>query len=336
MTRNEQINNQAQVWPVLETGPPIVSGGLAVYPVAEDGEAPEDYDLLQEAIAKGAARVTEITEGGSVPILMLHNLADFPILAIQGEEMVGAKQDRTLNVSFLAAPGKTEVPVTCVEHGRWGYQARNFSSGSMEHHDLRRMKAEQVSASLKEPSRRGMERYMADQGAVWNEVAETSARHGVASHTGDLKAVFAAAPVKEQLEGVTGGIELPENTRGAVFAIDGKIVAAEIFESARVLSRIWPRLIQSYAMSSLGNRGEQKKSEAALPPQADAARFLGRPCDLEATTSESVGIGEDLRWDDKDVLAAGLAYKGRLLHATVYARRQPPRSVRPWPRWRRA
>jgi len=336
MTRNEKMKNPAQVWPVLETGPPIVSGGLAVYTVAEDGEAPEDYDVLQDALAKGSARVTEITEGGSVPILMLHNLADFPILAIQGEEMVGAKQDRTLNVSFLAAPGKTEIPVTCVEHGRWGYRGRQFDSGSFEHLNLRRMKAEQVGRRVKDASRRGMDRYMADQSAVWSEVAETSARHGVASRTGDLKAVFAAAPVKERLEGIAGGIELPESTRGAVFAIDGEIVAAEIFESARVLARIWPRLIMSYAMSSLGDRSAKKESDAALPSQADAARFLGRPCDLEATASESVGIGEDLRWDDENVLAAGLAYQGRLLHATIYARRQPPRSVRPWPRWRRA
>jgi hypothetical protein len=336
MTRNEQMSGRMQVWPILETGPPIVSGRLAVYPVVADGEAAEDYDLLQDAIAHRAARVTEITEGGSVPILLLHNLGGKSILAIQGEELVGAKQDRTLNVSFLAPPGKTEIPVTCVEHGRWGYQARQFDSGSFEHLDLRRMKAGQVRESLRRAKSAGTVSYAADQSAVWNEVAATSASHGVSSRTGDLKAVFAAAPVKERIDDIAGGINLPENTRGAVFAIDGKIVAAEIFESARVLARIWPRLIRSYAMSSLGDPRHEQKSGVEPPSQADAARFLGRPCDLEATASESVGIGEDLRWDDDHVLAAGLTYEGRLLHATVYARQRPPKSVRPWPSRRRA
>jgi len=63
-----------------------------------------------------AARITEVTESGSVPFLQVANGADRPLLLLDGEELIGAKQNRILNTTVLVA-GHTEVtiPVSCVE-----------------------------------------------------------------------------------------------------------------------------------------------------------------------------------------------------------------------------
>ena len=64
--------------------------------------------------------VEEVSESGSVPNLLVENKGDIRILFIEGEELVGAKQNRVLNTSVLiAAKSRVKIPVSCVEAGRW-------------------------------------------------------------------------------------------------------------------------------------------------------------------------------------------------------------------------
>ena len=74
--------------------------------------------------------ITEISTGGSVPELKLVNKSADKIMVVDGEELMGAKQNRIVNASFLNA-GNSEVtiPVSCVEQGRWSYRSAMFSYG---------------------------------------------------------------------------------------------------------------------------------------------------------------------------------------------------------------
>ena len=83
-----------------------------------------------EALDAGLARVEEVSEGGSVPELRFTNSAAMPILIVDGEELVGAKQNRVANLTILA-PAKTtiRIPVSCVEAGRWRYSRDSLPAG---------------------------------------------------------------------------------------------------------------------------------------------------------------------------------------------------------------
>jgi hypothetical protein len=63
------------------------------------------YLLLNDAMAAGLVSVGEVSEGGSVPELLLDNRADRPVLAVDGQELIGARQNRVLNLSLLAGGG---------------------------------------------------------------------------------------------------------------------------------------------------------------------------------------------------------------------------------------
>src|SRR5215469_7354079 len=79
-----------------------------------------DYLLLEDAIAQGKVRIAELQAGGSVPELSLTNMGELPVLLVDGEELIGAKQNRVLNLTILAPAKQTIViPVSCVEAGRW-------------------------------------------------------------------------------------------------------------------------------------------------------------------------------------------------------------------------
>ena len=75
------------------------------------------YVLLEQAITRGTLTITEVSEAGSVPYLQAVNKGPWPVLIFDGEELVGAKQNRIANATILVGVGKTVLPVSCVEAG---------------------------------------------------------------------------------------------------------------------------------------------------------------------------------------------------------------------------
>ena len=116
--------------PDVRVGDPIRHESLAVFPLFSTPDGDVDYLLSDEAIRAGSVTVEEVSEGGSVPNLLVNNQGDSRVLFLEGEELRGAKQNRVLNTSVLvAAHSKTPIPVSCVEQGRWRYRTRHFDLG---------------------------------------------------------------------------------------------------------------------------------------------------------------------------------------------------------------
>ena len=97
--------------PEVRVGDPIRHEALAVFPLFSAVDLGVDYLLSDEAIQAGSVTVEEISEGGSVPNLLVTNQGDSRVLFLEGEELRGAKQNRVLNTSVLvAAHSKTPDP----------------------------------------------------------------------------------------------------------------------------------------------------------------------------------------------------------------------------------
>ena len=119
-------------------------------------------------------QVTEISEGGSVPELQVENKLDVRVFLMDGQELVGAKQNRILNTDVLVpAMSTVKIPVSCVEQGRWHHNSPSFSSGKSASHRTRSAKLARVHQNLKSQGK-----HDADQGAVWSEVAESLKQSG--------------------------------------------------------------------------------------------------------------------------------------------------------------
>ena len=74
----------------------------------------------------------EVNESGSVPNLAVKNKCDRPLLIPEGEILIGAKQNRVINITVLVAAGvKFVLPVSCVEAGRWRYNPGISSRSSV-------------------------------------------------------------------------------------------------------------------------------------------------------------------------------------------------------------
>ncbi len=300
-------------WPRIELGSPSVSGPLTVWPVTGGNGRDGGYILLSTAVEKGTARITEVTGHAEVPIIEIENTGKLPVLGIQGEEYVGAKQNRTLNVSVLAAPGRTRIPVTCVEQGRWDAEPRKFSSGMHEYYALRLMKAEMTGESRKSSGDPTV-RFAADQGKVWSEVLRASAEHGVHSPTMAMHALYDSGRTQTVIDDIVENIELPGGCRGAVVAVGGRLQAVDFFETEELFAGVWPRLLRSYAFGAM-------RTKKCVPPSTEAAEsFVNAPGQLTWSATPSVGLGEDVRWENEKYLATALVWEDRFVHATLFAR----------------
>jgi hypothetical protein len=287
-----------------------VHKNLTVFPLLAPYGIDPDYLTLEQALNQNLIQITELDNEGSVPELKLLNRGEKGVLIIEGEELVGAKQNRIVNSSFLIA-GKTEVvlPVSCVEQGRWNYRSELFESGKiMMHASLRREHQQDVCYSLS----RG-EGYRSDQGRIWNNISEKSARMGVESPTYAMADVYES--YEDKLSEFLDKFHLIDLQVGAVFAINGQILGLEVFGCHDTFTRFFEKLFKSYALDALDNFSTPRKK--SVPPDK-ARRFIISATKGKGESHPSLGLGTSLTFESRAVSGAALVEGSRVLHLSAF------------------
>ena len=311
-----------EVTPRVRMGRGLKRHNLTVFPLfATEDITRSAYVTVGTAIRSGTGKVTEISEAGSVPKLAIDNLGILPILIIDGEELLGARQNRIANITILAPANKTiPIPVSCVERGRWGYNSgagdtgREFTdSPQVMYHEARAKKSRDVSQSLFLHGAR-----MADQLSMWNNLSSFSAKMGFASPTQAMRDVYDNH--KHNIDEYLKDVTVADGQIGAVFSINGHPAGIELFDSSETLATYLPKIMRSYALNALANQ-VIKPREA---DDAEASQLLDSILELEAQSFPAIGLGEDLRIESKEITGGALAYDGRVVHLAAF-NTAPPR-----------
>ncbi len=301
------------VFPQVRVGEPVRYQSLSVFPLFDGSSTPVEYALAGDGIASGAVSVEEISEGGSVPDLLVENKGDVRVLFLEGEELVGAKQNRILNTSVLiAAHSKTKIPVSCVEQGRWRYRSRRFgSSGSHSSSKLRYFLKESVTRSVM--AKRG---HRSDQGKVWEEVARQQSALGTASPTHAMADTFGA--YADKVTDFRKELQYIDGACGLAVAVGNKIVAVDLFDKATTCRKVWDRLLSGYVLDALE---AEREPTQACPTRAEASeveRLLSAATGMTWHKAESVGEGDEYRASqDDDVHASALTLNRSPVHVSV-------------------
>ena len=243
----------------LTIGPAVHHHNLTLFPPTwgEPWETP--YVLLGTAIEREEAVVEEVDDDGEVANLSVSNRATRPILIPEGEILVGAKQNRVVNVSVLVASGSTfTLPVNCVEQGRWEYRRRHFQTEFSAPPSLRKRNVRAV-----QETRQTQGTTQGDQSGVWQEVDECLSSMGVHSETASLTDGIQGA--EEKLQEYREKLPLPEGTAGVIVGEGERIVGMDLFDCPETLAAIWPRLSGAYFFDSLRNRRPGKRHRECWP-----------------------------------------------------------------------
>ena len=240
-----------------------------------------------------------------MPELAVRNPTDKDVLLYDGEELIGAKQNRILNISVLVAAGaKTVIPVSCVEEGRWSRRSATFASAShASHPELRRRKVEQLAAT---PLARG-----AAQGIVWDEVREKSARLQAHSPTGAQADVFHSRA--EQLRTLEHAFAAAPGQCGAVFAL-GDTLCLDYVSRPDAFVSLYPKLRLGYLLDAIERLDGKPADTATLE------RFVEAVGSGATVRQPSAGRGEDIRLRGVGVVGSGLALDDELVQLSAFTR----------------
>jgi len=290
----------------LEVGEPLSHGALTVIPLLAPKEVEPDWLTLAEAGA--AVTITEVSADGEVPSLSLVNDADRPVLLLDGEELIGAKQNRILNTTVLvAAHAALRIPVSCVEQGRWSYRGKRFdSSDASLFASARARKAARVSTSLRE-----FRMHLSDQGEIWRDVAGKVSEHRVESPTGAMRDFYDR--YAEDLAQARRALAPRPGQIGALVAVAGKWVGLDLLPSPGLFERAWPRLCAGYSAEGVG------REERA--PAPDPHAMLKGLVQMPAEEAPAVGLGREYRLAGNAMVGAALVVEEQVAHLMVFPAR---------------
>jgi hypothetical protein len=295
----------------LSLGTATSHGNLTLTPIlaSEDPLLSIECISLENALAAGTTRITEISAEGHVPELLVRNAGTKPVLILDGEELVGAKQNRTVNLTILVAPqSEIVIPVSCIEAGRWSYSRPAFAAaGRVLNHKIRSRKAEDVTRNLKARRVR-----FSNQRAIWEDVNEALGALYAASPTRALSDAFETRA--EAIEAYVAAFKPLPQQIGVVYRIDGALAGLDLFGSEGAFADAYPKLVRGAALQALAG------FEATHDRSLDERAFLDAALRAPGERFPAVGLGEEVRIDTAEIAGAALELDGRLVHLFAFPR----------------
>lgn len=291
-------------------GGPQVSRQVTVFPVITECGPDLSYITLSEAFANECVIITEVSEAGSVPELRVKNDASVPVLIVDGEELVGAKQNRVCNTTVLLREKATTVlPVSCTEQGRWSYNSARFDDSELIlARSVRTAKNRNVSETL---ASRGS--HCGRQEEVWSRIDALHRELGTRSRTGAMRDAYEA--MRRPLEDSIGEFPLQPNQNGLLVCLDGVPVGMDVVSRTDAYARLHTRFLKSYLIGSLS----RPSSDAVAGTVERAQDFLARLPELEESTFVSPGYGEDFRYTGPTRCGSALVHAQACVHAAFFA-----------------
>jgi len=284
---------------------------LSIVPLFYNNTSSLNYISLKQGLEKNLVEITEVSEGGSVPTLNVINNAKQPLFILDGEELVGAKQNRIVNTSMLlAAFSNFQVPVSCTEQGRWRYNSRNFSdSGVVMSSKARYSKSKRVYASLM--SKKG---YNAEQSKVWSDIEDMHQKYATFSGTRAMKDAFVQK--ENDIKDYLAAFPLQLYQSGMIVFQNGKLVGGEFISNPDVYADLHVKLIKSFAIEAMHEKVEIQTNEFDL--QKEASQNLHLLKEATATEHQPIGLGKDIRLETAFNKASALEHEGEVVHISFF------------------
>ncbi len=300
----------------LSVGKPGHFAGLTVFPLTSDLRSSVRYLLLEEGLHTGLVSVREVDKGGSVPNLAVENRSDSDVLIVDGEELVGAKQNRIANLTLLVPAKRTTIiPVSCVEAGRWGYSRPDFAvTERVQYSRGRAARLHSVQASMRTTGTR-----VSDQSAVWDDLREKADRMEAPSATEAMSAIYErhGATLDDYVE----KLSLESAQIGAIFVTGARQFGMDLFDRHETFAAFFPKLVRSYGIDAM----ERPPARDRTAKRKHARAFVDRLLEGSFDVHPAVALGHDVGVVARGAIAGALIHQEVALHLTAFS--EPTRAT---------
>jgi len=157
------------------------------------------------------------------------------------------------------------------------------------------------------------EKYMADQGKVWNDIIEYSHAADVASPTGAMRDVFEqkSADINDYLK----SFAVNPDQKGIFVFLKGEIIGFDFISLASAYEKLHLKLLKSYAMDAILQKESDKKHEADPGKAKDMFEALKTGAEK---VFDSIGYGRDHRLKGSGVIGSCLEHKNTVIHMACF------------------
>ncbi|RMF01325.1 MAG: hypothetical protein D6772_05010 [Bacteroidetes bacterium] len=272
--------------------PQWAKDGLRLYPITAEADfiaaqaAAAQYKVLSEAMQQARFRITEkkpfgrFEDHSAVNTLTVQNKTDEPVLLLAGEVVQGGNQDRVIAEDrVIAAHSIEDIPVFCVERGRWTYEGDHAIDEIDKQVFAFRGYYQMADSKVRRAVRRG------NQGEVWEKVAAITTAMDAAGTTGAYANLehgkdFVAKRANYQRYFQD---KLSDNSSivGFVATYEDRIIGADLFGHPALLNRQFSALLNSYATDAIAGPDQSQYSEEHL-------RAFARKLFAKATRGEGL------------------------------------------------
>jgi len=289
---------------------PFSHENLTVFLLNSNEQDDRNFITLDQGLKDGVVKVNEQQGQAQVQQLEIDNQSDQYLFLQEGDRVVGGQQDRIIITSLVVPPksGKMPLPSFCVEQGRW-HGDKAFHHG--------------MNAALAPKEVREASKVVGQQPAVWESVrgikhsAETSIAVNAPNTNTSLNETLEAPQVKKLSDECADALKgiLDEHPRavGVVIAVNGKIEEVNVYPNQKVLSQLYPRLLQSYALqAALAKNQPQPEKTVEV---ADVRTFMTeRKEQAEASKREVNGDNTLMLCPCDEKVECQTAYGGKVVH----------------------
>jgi hypothetical protein len=291
----------------LRLGEPRREGSLEITPLFRDPRgAPPALLLTRQAIEAGLLEIVERGQG-VVQELLARNKGELPVAILEGDTLVGCKQNRVVAHSVVVAPGTSlGVPVGCVERGRWHHETPTFAVGDTKMSPPVRRR---TVADVREATLSGLAPTL-DQSRLWRDVDTELRTSGTVSFTSDYYEIVKRSG-RDARERAASLAPAPGQV-GVIVLADGALVGVEVVGHHDLWSALSEATLASYLME--WTRGRGNAGTTGVSP----AEWLSRVQSARVKTSPGLGLGLDLDVAGPGLSGAGLALGDLPIHVAVF------------------
>jgi len=236
-----------------------------------------NYVPMNKALQDGRLKVKEQEAGATVNTLQVQNNSKDTIYLMQGEVVVGGKQDRMLAQDVIVPPGETmNIGAFCVEHGRWqaGSTGHDFN-GTIGVVGQQTRKAAAVDK---------------EQTRVWEEVAKDIEKNKAQTRSGSYAHLMNdkefQAKRQHYREKLLGLLASASGIVGVIAVSGDKVVGLDVFATQELFAQAFPQLVDAYIAEALSNGKPVTMTEAQV-----RAYFTGLFNDERKLEEKSNGNG---------------------------------------------
>ena len=295
---------------MLRVSGPYTHGSLSVFLLHAEKQDEREFLTLDRGLKDGVVKVTEL-EKERVGELKIDNGSNLPLYLQEGERLVGGKQDRIIAASLVlpAKSGPVGVPTFCIEQSRWqeGDSGRKFGFA--------------VNPALAPKGVRGAAKFESSQDRVWKSVKaqkDTAKKQDLApSKTSSANELLDAPKIRkisdDHAAALASALRDQPDAVGVAVALGGLIEEVNLYPNHALFSKLYPRLVQCYAVQAqlLEAKGDTAK---ALTP-ADIAAFIKagkeQPAQTRKLNASNEAVCSQLEEGKFQCLTR---YEGRTIH----------------------